>query len=150
MNSPIAADANPEPTPSAASVVIFLSGDLIFASRVQAAATMAGLGFRLAGNLPMNLPEPVSHIIVDLSTRSKVVEGLMPLCQTHYPDAKVIAYAPHVQIERIRSAREHQIPTVLTRGQFNEKLSLLFSTATNESSDFPSSQNGVGGGGSVS
>lgn len=130
MNPPVTTDATPEPGSPPASVVIFLSGDLIFASRVQSAAKIAGLDFRLAGNLPMNLPEPVSHIIVDLSTRSKVVEGLMPLCQTHYPHAKVVAYAPHVQIDRIRSAREHQIPTVLTRGQFNEALSSLFSVAT--------------------
>lgn len=111
---------------SPAGAVVFLSGDLIFASRVQAAATAAGLDFRLAGNLPLDLPQTVSHIIVDLSTRSKVVDGLMPLCQTHYPDARVIAYAPHVQIERIRAAREHDIPTVLTRGKFNEALASLF------------------------
>lgn len=126
MNPSITTNAASEPGVPPASVVIFLSGDLIFASRVQAAAKIAGLDFRLEGNLPMNLPEPVSHIIVDLSTRSKVVEGLMSLCQTHYPQAKVLAYAPHVQIDRIRSAREHQIPTVLTRGQFNDALSSLF------------------------
>ncbi len=106
--------------------VVFLSGDLIFASRVQAAATAAGLAFRLSGNLPLDLSHPVSHVIVDLSTRSKVVEELMPLCQSHYPNANVIAYAPHVQVDRIRAARTHGIPTVLTRGQFNEALSTMF------------------------
>lgn len=126
MSSPIATDVTPEPDSSSASVVVFLSGDLIFASRVQAAAKLAGHDFRLSGSLPMNLPQPVSHVIVDLSTMSKVIDGLMPLCQTHYPQAQVIAYAPHVQVDRIRAARKQQIPTVLTRGQFNEKLPSLF------------------------
>lgn len=119
-------ESAPDSAATPPSVVVFLSGDLIFASRVQSAATAAGLTFRLAGALPPDLTAPVSHIIVDLSTRSKVIEGLMPLCQSQYPDARVIAYAPHVQIERIRAARSHGIPTVQTRGQFNESLASLF------------------------
>ncbi len=126
MSDPNPTPSNPDSSAVPSSVVVFLSGDLIFASRVQAAATAAGRAFRLAGNLPADLSDPVSHIIIDLSTRSKVVEGLMPLCQSQYPDARVIAYAPHVQIERIRAARDQGIPTVLTRGQFNESLSTLF------------------------
>ncbi|TWT74087.1 histidine kinase [Allorhodopirellula solitaria] len=126
MSSTDANDPQTDSLPSSSGLVVFLSGDLIFASRVQAAATAAGRSFRLGGNLPTDLPPPVSHVIVDLSTRSKIVDGLMALCQTHYPQATVIAYAPHVQVERIRDARKHEIPTVLTRGQFNEALSSLF------------------------
>lgn len=121
MSSPTASDAA---SPSAR-VVVMLSGDLIFASRVQSTANAAGLEFRLSGNLPTDLAPTLSHVIIDLSTRSKVVVGLMELCRTHYPDAQVLAYAPHVQVERIRAARAHGVP-VVTRGQFNEKLASLF------------------------
>ncbi|EMI42456.1 hypothetical protein [Rhodopirellula sp. SWK7] len=107
-------------------MVVFLSGDLIFASRVRAAATGAGLEFKLAGNLPEQSEHPVRFIVVDLSTRSKVVDGLMADVNQRFPDAQVIAYAPHVQVQRIRDARQHGIPTVLTRGQFNEGLTAMF------------------------
>lgn len=123
MSSPTAPDSDAA-SPSAR-IVVMLSGDLIFASRVQSVATAAGLEFRLSGNLPTDLAPTVSHVIIDLSTRSKVVDGLMELCRMHYPDAQVLAYAPHVQVERIRAARAHGVP-VVTRGQFNEKLASLF------------------------
>ncbi len=113
-------------TPDGANVVIFLSGDLIFASRVRSAATEAGLEFRLAGNLPDDLHLNASHIIVDLSTRSKAIDGLIEACETRFPNAEVIAYAPHVQIQRLRDARLQGIPTVLTRGQFNDALATMF------------------------
>ncbi|MCM2370355.1 histidine kinase [Aporhodopirellula aestuarii] len=106
-------------------LVLFLSGDLIFASRVRAAAMAAGLEFQLAGNLPEQSAHPVRFVIVDLSTRSKFVDGLMQTCHERFPYARVVAYAPHVQVDRLRLARQNGIPTVLTRGQFNEHLSTL-------------------------
>lgn len=107
-------------------LIVFLSGDLIFASRVRAAATASGYSFQLSGNLPAQTEKPIRFVILDLSTRSAAVEGLMQACEQHHPEARVIAYAPHVQIQRIRSARQHNIPTVLTRNQFNEQLHSLF------------------------
>ncbi|EMI51974.1 hypothetical protein [Rhodopirellula sallentina] len=111
---------------SQAGVVVFLSGDLIFASRVRAAALAAGLEFQLAGNLPEHPSGQVRFILVDLSTRSKVVSGLMQSVEERFPNSQVVAYAPHVQVERLRDARQQGIPNVLTRGQFNEKLATLF------------------------
>ena len=113
-------------TADAAKVVVFLSGDLIFASRVRSPATEAGLEFRLSGNLPDDSHLHASHIIVDLSTRFKAIDGLMQACETRFPEAEVIAYAPHVQVQRIRDARLQGIPTVLTRGQFNDALATIF------------------------
>ncbi|MFG0254360.1 MAG: histidine kinase [Rhodopirellula sp. JB053] len=111
---------------SQAGVVVFLSGDLIFASRVRAAAQAAGLEFQLAGNLPEQPSDQVRFILVDLSTRSKVVSGLMQSVEERFPNSQVVAHAPHVQVERLRDARQQGIPNVLTRGQFNEKLATLF------------------------
>ena len=101
--------------------VLFLSGDLIFASRVRAAATANGREFQLSGSLPDECQD-VAFVIVDLSSRSKAVEGLMEACQRHCPDARVLAYGPHVQVARLKAAREAGIPTVLTRGQFDAAL----------------------------
>lgn len=108
-------------TASASGSVVFLSGDLIFASRVRAAAMANGREFQLSGTLPDDC-DGVAFVIVDLSSRSKAVEGLMDACQIHCPDARVIAYGPHVQIARLKAAREAGVPTVLTRGQFDAAL----------------------------
>ncbi|SMP70645.1 hypothetical protein SAMN06265222_11396 [Neorhodopirellula lusitana] len=129
LNTPSDTPANTppsesEPSPSTGEVV-FLSGDLIFASRVRAAAENGGRPFRLSGNVPEDAGD-AAFVVVDLSTRSKVVDGLMALCQQHCPHARVIAYAPHVQIARIKAAREAGIETVLTRGQFDSALAGLF------------------------
>ena len=108
--------------------VHFISGDLIFASRVRAAAESAGLSFELAMH-PPGAPEgnPVTCVVLDLSTRSGLTDELMAACQTHCPGARVIAYGPHVQVGRLQAARAAGIPTVLTRGQFDAALPNLFS-----------------------
>ena len=106
------------------SAVAFLSGDLMFASRVRGAAESAGLDFHFGGSLPPC--DDLDWVIVDLSTRSGAVDGLMQQCQQHCPDAKVIAYGPHVQVARLDKARQAGIPTVITRGQFDRSLSTLF------------------------
>ena len=104
--------------------VVFLSGDLMFASRVRGAAEAAGLAFQLAGSLPENLP--IRWVIVDLSTRSGSVDGLMQRCEDVCPEAKVLAYGPHVQVARLEKAKQEGIPVVLTRGQFDRSLGSLF------------------------
>jgi len=106
---------------SASGGVLFLSGDLVFASRVRAAAIKHERSFQLSGSIPSQ-SEDVAFVIVDLSTRAKAVEGLMESCARFCPAARVIAYGPHVQVAKLKAAREAGVPTVLTRGQFDAAL----------------------------
>lgn len=106
---------------------MFLSGDLIFASRVKGAAEHAGLVCRLSGSLPDTDTDSIQFVILDLSTRSSLTPEIVAQCAEKCPRAKLIAYAPHVQTGKIAAAREAGIPVVLTRGQFDAKLSTLFS-----------------------
>lgn len=117
------------------SKVLFLSGDLIFASRVRAAAEAAGFTFQLSGNIPAETgaaeasPQDgtdITWIIIDLATRSGIVSDVVETARERYPEARLIAYAPHVQVGRLQAARDAGVPTVLTRGQFDGKLSSLF------------------------
>lgn len=107
-----------------AASVVFLSGDLMFASRVRAAAEAEGLEFQLSASLPDR--RDIAFVVVDLTTRSGAVEGLMQQCGQVCPDAKVIAYGPHVQVTRLDKAKQAGIPVVLTRGQFDRSLGTLF------------------------
>lgn len=113
-----ASDPGGDPT------VVFLSGDLMFASRVRGAAQAKGLEFKLAGALPDQ--SGIRWVIVDLATRSGAVEGLMEQCRQQCPDATVLAYGPHVQVAKLEKARQAGIPVVITRGQFDRSLGSLF------------------------
>jgi hypothetical protein len=111
---------------SPAETVVFLSGDLIFASRVKAAAERADLAFRLSGSLPESETDSISYVILDLSTRSTLTAEIAAQCAQRCPHAKLVAYGPHVQTGRLAAAREAGIPVVMTRGQFDSKLATLF------------------------
>lgn len=117
------------------SKVLFLSGDLIFASRVRSAAEAAGLDFQLAGKIPAETAPTagagspaadIAWIIIDLATRSGIVSEAVSTARQRYPEARLLAYAPHVQIARLKAARDAGVPTVVTRGQFDAKLGDLF------------------------
>ncbi len=107
-------------------VVLFFSGDLIFASRVRGAAEMAGCEFKLAGRWPEPTPPHVRAAVLDLATKSKSIDAIVEAWRTHAPDSPLIAYGPHVQVEALRAARAAGVPTVLTRGQFDAALATLF------------------------
>lgn len=119
------------------SKVLFLSGDLIFASRVRAAAEAAGLAFQLSGKIPTKpagdtsqAEADVAWIILDLATRSGIVAEVVQTASERFPQARLLAYAPHVQVGRIQMARDAGVPTVVTRGQFDAKLRSMFQPAT--------------------
>ena len=109
----------------ASGTVVFVSGDLVFASRVRAAAESAGFAFVFGGNIPNALDE-VRFVIIDLGTMSKKVEAIWSTCQEQYPGTEVIAYGPHVQEANLQAAKDAGIQHVLTRGQFNHQLPTLF------------------------
>ncbi len=106
--------------------VVMLSGDLMFASRVRSAAEATGLKFHFGGTLPHGDLQHVRYVVLDLSTRSGLVHDLATQCAERCPQAKLIAYGPHVQVERLREAKAAGFPTVMTNGQFNEQLPRLF------------------------
>ncbi|EMI18305.1 response regulator receiver protein, partial [Rhodopirellula maiorica SM1] len=85
-------------TNAPADLVLFLSGDLMFASRVRGAAENAGLQFKFSGNLPDGDLDSVAYAIIDLSTRSKLIPDVVGQIASRCPQAKVIAYGPHVQV----------------------------------------------------
>jgi len=113
-------------TRSSTASVVMLSGDLMFASRVKAAAERAGLAFRISGKLPDDNTESIRFVVLDLSTRSGLTAEIADHCANRCPQAKLIAYGPHVQVGKLNAARQAGIATVMTNGQFDSQLSRLF------------------------
>ncbi len=116
------------PVADAPGVVVFLSGDLMFASRVRGAAERVGLRFQLSGKLPESSDQAIRFVILDLSTMSTMTPNLPSQCTATCPNAQLIAYGPHVQVAKLDAARQAGIETVLTRGQFDRSLPNLFSS----------------------
>lgn len=103
-----------------------LSGDLMFSSRVKSAAERAGWSFRIGGSLPEEGADAIRFVVLDLSTRSGLTSAIVGQCAERCPQAKLIAYGPHVQVDRLQAAREAGIQTVMTNGQFDAALPEIF------------------------
>ncbi|MGB0759709.1 MAG: histidine kinase [Rubripirellula sp.] len=106
--------------------VMMLSGDLLFCSRVKAAATAAGLQFRMGGQLPTEDTDNIAYVVLDLSTRSGLTSSIVGLCHEKCPNAKLIAYGPHVDVNKLHAARTAGIETVLSNGQFSSQMQSIF------------------------
>lgn len=103
--------------------LVFLSNDLFFAGRVRGACQLKGLEFVFSGKLPEAAEQSdVGMIAVDLSAPGNVASKVVPLARERFPEAKLIAYAPHVHKDDLASATEAGFDTVMTRGQFNQWL----------------------------
>ena len=108
--------------------ILFLSSDLVFASRVRAACIASGAEFYFGSDLPAAGTFPsdqVRFVILDLATRGCLVEELLPAANDAYPRAEVVAYAPHVHEELFQDAADCGYDNVLTRRQFDVWVSRL-------------------------
>ncbi len=115
-----------ESTNPAPNAVWYFSGDLLFASRVKFAAESAGLPFALMGRWPDSPTTKPAWIIVDLATRSGGAAAIAEQAKQHQAGAQLIAFGPHVDIAKLRGAREAGYHQVLTRSQFDGLLPTLF------------------------
>lgn len=109
---------------------VMLTTDLIFSSRVAAAARSAGVTLRTASTTDALLAsvaeaEAVRLVILDLTTpgcdAARIVAELRKL-QTM---PTVVAYAPHVMGAVLQRAHEAGCDQVLTRGQFDSRLDTI-------------------------
>ncbi len=78
---------------------------------------------------PMTSTDSIRFVVLDLSTRSKLTDEIVTQCNERCPQAKLIAYGPHVQIAKLGKARAAGIAMVMTNGQFDSQLPRLFESA---------------------
>ena len=78
--------------------VAMLTGDLLFASKVKSSAQSAGWDFYMGGNLPASETENIEIVVLDLSTRGGLTNKIVDLCRAKCPQARLIAYGPHVHV----------------------------------------------------
>ena len=108
-------------------MILLLSSDLMFQSRISSAARAAGkecVVDRSVVKLIERVTEPgaVSLVLVDLTLRTVDLTREIPLLHQTFSNCKIMAYGPHVDVERLALAEEAGADAVVTRGQMDRDL----------------------------
>jgi len=109
---------------------IFLSGDLLFASKVAAAALRQGVMVETARTpaavFAKAIGRPLELVIVDLGLPGLDLPALVRDIRAlpEQPRA-ILAFGPHVHDRLLDAARDAGCDIVITRGQFHAQLDEL-------------------------
>ena len=102
--------------------VVLLSGDLMGASRVEGAARLSGVEFRMLGSVDATIEccaeQKVSLVMVDLATAGLDVSSLVARLKSNQEAPAIVAFGPHVHEAALDAAQEAGCDRVLSRGQF--------------------------------
>jgi DNA-binding NarL/FixJ family response regulator len=111
--------------------IVLFTNDLMFQSRIAAAVRSAGGELMVARSLEslqsrLADREP-SMIVFDLSFTGVDLQYTTGAMREQFPNAKQLAYGPHVDVDRLQQATALGIDEVLTRGQFDRDMMVIFS-----------------------
>lgn len=106
---------------------ILLSADLIFVSKLDAAAARGGTTIRTASSLKSLIEaatdQAATMVIVDLSLPGLDVGAAIERIRgLPHPPQTVIAFGPHVHTAKLAEAEKAGFDAVLSRGQFNAEM----------------------------
>ena len=112
--------------------VLFLTDDLLFASRIQAAASDLKLDVQIAA--PSKAATLASDpdcqlVLADLFVLGDKAEEIIPQVKANFPQARLIGFGPHVDVTMLTKAKAAGCDEVLTRGEFQRQFSDLLSNA---------------------
>lgn len=107
-------------------LIVFLTNDLVFPSRVRGAADKIGARFETAANadsLIAKLEAEPAVVILDLNAPAVDAASLVPrLKSLAAPPLGIIAFGPHVHEAKLAAAEAAGCDVVLTRGQFDAQM----------------------------
>lgn len=108
---------------------IVVSSDLFFANSLCQRAAMGGKSLQMLSReaaLASDAPrESTTLLIIDLSSLGAEVESSIRELKAAYPNARLVAYGPHVHEELLATAHRAGCDEVLTRGQMNQQAGRL-------------------------
>lgn len=118
--------------------ILFLTGDLVFPSRVRGVAEALGARLIMAPRIDALLTkyaEAVSGeetadtralVLLDLNSPGVDAAQVVPRLKELSPPPKaIIAFGPHVHVQKLAAAKEAGCDEVLTRGQFDTQMAEL-------------------------
>ncbi len=115
-------------------MIVLLTKDLFFVPTLRSAASNLAVEVVVAlsvdsDKLTALVADEVSAWIIDLnSVPIDELPTVVSALQGRFPQAKRIAFGPHVQQQRLQAARSAGCEQVLTRGQFDSQLHSLLPT----------------------
>jgi len=117
-------------------MIVLITQDLIFASRLKQSAERAAVRLRLCAGPPdfATLPEPLTLAVIDLHLPRLDVAGTIQTLRKEAPGVRIVAYAGHVMIDALREARQAGCDDVLTRGEFDRRMDELVAAQAEASS----------------
>ena len=108
--------------------VVFLSSDMTFSSRVLGAAATLGVACKVAA-VPAQLAGAVAAdcrlVLVDLGLAGLDLSAAVAAVRGAAPDAKIVAFGPHVDEALLASAKAAGCDVVLPRSQFQKQYAEL-------------------------
>ena len=114
--------------------VLFLTTDLMFASRAGGAAQRAGVALDTIP-APERLvercrEETAALVIVDLSLGGlEIAELVASLRELPHAPRRIIAYGPHVHEAKLQAAATAGCDAVFSRGEFNAQMDRILASA---------------------
>jgi CheY-like chemotaxis protein len=110
--------------------VVLLSGDLMGASRIDGAARLAGVGYRMVGTVDAAIEAcravSATLILVDLATPGIDVVTLVERAQASSErPPTIVAYGPHVHEAILAAAESAGCDQVMSRGQFMSRVDAI-------------------------
>jgi DNA-binding NarL/FixJ family response regulator len=111
-------------------VLVIAVSDLMFQSRIRAAAAAVGADWQIADDAPavMAALEAADAVIIDLHDRA--FEAMEALAAARAAGARVLAFGRHTEPALLRSAREAGAEIVVPRSQLVQELPLLIERLT--------------------
>ena len=111
-------------------MILYLAADLLWATRIRSTADTLGIPVRPARTLEMLqarvADSPVRGLVVDLDGGDIGIELISHLRR---PDAtpaeratRIVAWGPHVEVDKLRAAKQAGADAVHARGAFGRSL----------------------------
>lgn len=101
-------------------MIVLVSNDLIFAGPIRSAAQAIGHSLKISPRLAEpwqgELPDAV---VLDLAGSKSTPEDVARVAREISPTVRLLAFAPHVQVDAIHQAEQAGFHKVLTRGQMS-------------------------------
>ena len=106
--------------------LLYLTDDLLFSSQITTAAQAASFSLEWTPTLEKFFERlhaaPTRLVIVDLGMRGVDPASLVAEIRAAHPSARIVAYGPHVQVEKLERAEQAGCDEVLPRGALSREI----------------------------
>jgi DNA-binding NarL/FixJ family response regulator len=111
--------------------VVLVSSDMLVSSRLRSTAEQAGVALGIAlssSELASRLRSDTRLVVFDLSQPALKLPEAVAAVRAAAPQAKILAFGPHVEEGLLAAARSAGCDDVLTNGQFHREQSAILAS----------------------